>query len=72
MLLNYLVQMEENVGDSITERIGYIRETANIYKEAGLYERAFNALNDAADLAYYEGHDELCAEIDEEINEISL
>lgn len=72
MLLKYLAQIEENIGDSILERISYIRETAKIYKEAGLYERAFNALNDAADMAYYEGHDEIVAEIDNEINEISL
>jgi hypothetical protein len=71
MLLSYLMQLESSVGDSIEEKIGYIRDTAKIYKEAGLFERAFNALNDAADMAYYEGHDDLCAEIDKEMDEIS-
>jgi hypothetical protein len=70
-LLSALVEhWESMVGESLMERVGHVRNIAQLYREAGLYRRAFDALQDAADIAYNEFDDALVAQIDDEMLEV--
>lgn len=67
MLVELIASWEANVGESFAERVGHIRNTAQLYRESGLFERAFNTLGDAAEMAYQEGQDDLCDQIEQEM-----
>ncbi len=67
LLIELILNMEARVGESFEERVGHIQDIAKLYREAGLYERAFYALNDAADMSYQEGHDDVCEQLEHEM-----
>jgi len=68
MLNELIAGWEANVGESFGERVDHVRNIAQLYHEAGLFERAFNALGDAAEVAYQEGQDAVCDQIEQEMS----
>lgn len=70
LLIELIIKMEACVGESFEGRVGHIRNIAKLYQEAGLYERAFDALNDAADMSYQEGHDDVCEQLEQEMTNL--
>lgn len=65
-----IVSWETSVGESVIERVGHVQRIAQLYRDAGLYERAFLALQDAGDMAYNEHQDDLLEQIESEMTEI--